>query len=228
NDHVFEMPPAEQCWALFESRYTLPDQINQVCSGTDSSGKWKNIFGSNSLCGIGSTANAPGSSSGLDLRSDKYGQRIGHFGGLWREAVAALTAQLKTDGRDAIDLHVHDLRRSAHYQMRKAGIDSKTRRAIIGHKTGSMDDRYTVIDDEAFDDAIDKMNAYQKRKGMISELKELAARVESLSDAEFQRFVVLRQKVASGRHTERYSLTLDTPAPVDRTTSQLDRYPILS
>jgi hypothetical protein len=34
--------------------------------------------------------------------------------------------------------------------MRKAGIDSKTRRAIMGHKTGSMDDRYTVIDDEAF------------------------------------------------------------------------------
>ena len=70
----------------------------------------------------------------------------------------------------------------------------------MGHKTGSMDDRYTVIDDEAFDDAIDKMNAYQKRQGMISELKELAARVESLSDAEFQRFVELRTKVASVAH----------------------------
>ena len=129
----------------------------------------------------------------FDLRSDKNGNRIEHFGGLWSEAVAALNAQLQTDGRDPIDLHVHDLRRSAHYQMRKAGIDSKTRRAIMGHKTGSMDDRYTVIDDEAFEDAIDKMNAYQKRQGMISELKELAARVESLSDAEFQRFVELRQ-----------------------------------
>src|SRR5215469_16045779 len=62
----------------------------------------------------------------------------------------------------------------------------------------TLRDRYTVIDDEAFDDAIDKMNAYQKRQGMISELKELAARVESLSDAEFQRFVTLRQKVAQG------------------------------
>jgi len=79
--------------------------------------------------------------------------------------------------------------------MRKAGIDSKTRRAIMGHKTGSTDDRYTVIDDEAFDDAIDQMNAYQKRQGMISELKELAAGVESLSDSEFQPFVALRQKV---------------------------------
>jgi integrase len=134
----------------------------------------------------------------FDLRSDKNGQRIGHFGGLWSEAVTELNAQVKAEGRDPIDLHVHDLRRSAHYQMRKAGIDSKTRRAIMGHKTGSMDDRYTVIDDEAFEDAIDKMNAYQKRQGMISELKELAARVESLSDAEFQRFIALRRKVAQG------------------------------
>jgi hypothetical protein len=31
---------------------------------------------------------------------------------------------------------------------------------------------------------------------MISELKELAARAESLSDAEFQRFIALRQKIA--------------------------------
>jgi hypothetical protein len=28
-----------------------------------------------------------------------------------------------------------------------------------------MDDRYTVIDDEAFKDAIHKMNAYQRRQG---------------------------------------------------------------
>jgi integrase len=138
----------------------------------------------------------------FDLRSDKNGQRIGNFSGLWQEAVRALNARLKANGRDPIDLHVHDLRRSAHYQMRKAGIDSKTRRAIMGHKTGSMDDRYTVIDDEAFDDAIDKMNAYQKRQGMISELKELAARIESLSDNEFQQFIALRQKVTSGYGTE--------------------------
>jgi hypothetical protein len=58
-------------------------------------------------------------------------------------------------------------------------------------KLGSMDDRYTVIGDEAFEDAIDKMNAYQQRQGMTSEPKELAARVESLSDGEFQRLVAL-------------------------------------
>jgi hypothetical protein len=48
--------------------------------------------------------------------------------------------------------------------MRKAGIDAKTRRAIMGHKTGSMDDRYTIVDDEALEDAIEKMRAYQQRK----------------------------------------------------------------
>jgi hypothetical protein len=42
------------------------------------------------------------------------------------------------------------------------------------------------------------MNAYQKRQDMISELKELAARVESFSDAEFQRFILLLQEVAHG------------------------------
>jgi hypothetical protein len=138
-----------------------------------------------------------------------FGKRIEHFGGLWSEAVATLNAELKADGRDPIDLHVHDLRRSAHYQMRKAGIDSKTRRAIMGHKTGSMDDRYTVIDDEAFDDAMDKMNAYQKRQGMISELKELAAPGVAVR----RRVSALHRSAAEdcAHEVERHCLTLDTP-----------------
>ena len=61
-----------------------------------------------------------------------------------------------------------------------------------------MDDRYTIIDDEAVDDAKEKMNAYQRSRGMISELKELAERVESLTDAEFKRFVELRETVSKG------------------------------
>ena len=78
------------------------------------------------------------------------------FGGLRCEAVAALNAQLQINGRDPIDLHVYDLRRSAYYQMRKVGIDSETRRAIMGHKTGPTDNRFTVIEDDVFGDAIDK------------------------------------------------------------------------
>ena len=135
----------------------------------------------------------------FDLRADKNGKRIGTFSGQWAEAVAALNDRLKTDGRAAIDLHVHDLRRSAHYQMRRAGIDSKTRRQIMGHKTGSMDDRYTIIDDEILDAATEKMNTYQRGQGMMSEYLELKARLDTLTDAEFQRLVELRQSMkASG------------------------------
>ena len=101
---------------------------------------------------------------------------------------------MKQDGLEAIDLHVHDLRRSAHYQMRKAGIDSKTRRAIMGHKTGAMDDRYTIIDDEALDDAIAKMNEYQKSQSMMSATSELETQLNSLSDEDWDRIVASRSR----------------------------------
>lgn len=51
---------------------------------------------------------------------------------------------MKADGLEPLHLHFHDLRRSAHYQMRKAGIDGQTRRDIMGHESTSMDDRYTM------------------------------------------------------------------------------------
>jgi hypothetical protein len=114
---------------------------------------------------------------------------------------AGAGGRLKTDGLAAIELHVHDLRRSAHYQMRKAGIDSKTRRQIMGHKTGSMDDRYTIIDDEDLDAATEKMNAYQRGQGMMSEYLELKARIDTLTDHEFQRFVELRQGMKGSADT---------------------------
>jgi hypothetical protein len=38
-------------------------------------------------------------------------------------------------------------------QMRKAGVESQTQRDIMGHESTSMDDRYTMIDDEALEDA---------------------------------------------------------------------------
>jgi integrase len=121
----------------------------------------------------------------FELRSDKNGKRIERFDELWNEAVEALGKELKRQGLDPIDLNVHDLRRSAHYQMRKAGVDAKTRRAIMGHKTGSMDDRYTIIDDEALADAVARVNHYQSQKSMRSEAGELASRIRSLPDEEW-------------------------------------------
>jgi integrase len=115
----------------------------------------------------------------FQLRSNKDGEPIKRFDTAWKHAADALVGKMKTDGVEPIDLHFHDLRRSAHYQMRKAGIDAHTRRAIMGHKTGSMDDRYTMIDDEALADARGKMSTYL-RKTPADELKALRARVAEL------------------------------------------------
>jgi integrase len=125
----------------------------------------------------------------FDYRIDKDGQRITRFDGLWTKTVTALRDQMKQDGFDPIDLHFHDLRRSAHYQMRKAGVDGQTRRDIMGHESTSMDDRYTMIDDEAVEDARQKMSAFQTRRGLISatdpakRIAELRAEVRRLQDS---------------------------------------------
>ena len=103
----------------------------------------------------------------FDYRIDKDGHRIARFDGLWAQAVAAPGERMKQDGVDPVDLHFHDLRRSAHYQMRKAGIDGQTRRDIMGHESTLMDDRYTMIDDEAVEDARRKMDAFQAGRGLI-------------------------------------------------------------
>lgn len=60
-----------------------------------------------------------------------------------------------------------------------AGVDAKTRRQIIGHKTGSMDDRYTIVGDEDLEAATIKMNAYQKERGLMSEYEELKSRLDA-------------------------------------------------
>ena len=115
----------------------------------------------------------------FDYRSDKNGERVARFDALWEEAVGELQKKMKKDGEEPIELHVHDLRRSAHYQMRKAGVDAKTRREIMGHHTDSMDDRYTIIDDEAVDDAVEKMRRFQSARGLIS-IADPAARISEL------------------------------------------------
>lgn len=121
----------------------------------------------------------------FDYRFDKNGQQILRFDALWKQAVKALAEKMKADGLEPIDLHFHDLRRSAHYQMRKAGIDGQTRRDIMGHESTSMDDRYTMIDDEALDDARMKMEEFQRSRGLLQEdrasrLAELRAEIRRI------------------------------------------------
>lgn len=42
-----------------------------------------------------------------------------------------------------------------------------------------MDDRYTMIDDEALDDARRKMDAFQTKRGLIDALRLEALRIET-------------------------------------------------
>jgi integrase len=102
----------------------------------------------------------------FDYRFDKNGGSIKRFDGFWDNAVEVLAERMKADGLEPLPLHFHDLRRSAHFQMRKAGIDAQTRRDIMGHESTSMDDRYTMIDDEALEDARRKMDAFQRERGL--------------------------------------------------------------
>lgn len=120
----------------------------------------------------------------FDYRLDKNGEQIRRFDAFWRQAVTALAKKMQEDGVEPIDLHFHDLRRSAHYQMRKAGVDGQTRRDIMGHESTSMDDRYTMIDDEAIEDARKKMESFQTQRGLLVE--DRAARLAELK-AEIQR-----------------------------------------
>lgn len=73
--------------------------------------------------------------------------------------------------------------------MRKAGIDGQTRRDIMGHETTSMDDRYTMIDDEALEEARRKMDLFQRSLGLMADDSE--SRIELLK-AEIRRLEELR------------------------------------
>jgi hypothetical protein len=52
-----------------------------------------------------------------------------------------------------------------HYQMRKESMPKPAGRH--GHESTSMEDQYTMIDDEALDDARRKMNAFQTERGLL-------------------------------------------------------------
>ena len=89
----------------------------------------------------------------FDYRADRDGEQIRRFDGLSSVAVEALADRLRVDGEEPIDLRFHDLYWSAHFQISKAGINGRTCRDFMGRETTSMDDWYTMIDDEALEEA---------------------------------------------------------------------------
>ena len=69
---------------------------------------------------------------------------------------------MQEDGIEPVELHFPDLRRSAHYLMRNAGVDGQTRCDIMRHEGTSMDD-------EAIEDAGKMMEIFQKQRGLLTE-----------------------------------------------------------
>jgi integrase len=59
------------------------------------------------------------------------------------------------------DLIFHDLRRTAVKNMRDSGVPQVVRMAISGHKTDSMERRYSIVDKEDFEHAKKMMAARQ-------------------------------------------------------------------
>jgi hypothetical protein len=73
----------------------------------------------------------------------------------------------------------------------------------MGHESTSMDDRYTMIDDEALEDARRKMEAFQTGRGLI-DTADPAKRIEELR-AEIERLEKSRQRTRAVPRSPRHS-----------------------
>lgn len=85
----------------------------------------------------------------------RQGEKIKDFREEWRKAISKAAV---------LDLHFHDLRRTAQRMMRRAGIDKITRMKIMGHKTDAMDIRYGVVEDEDVVESVDKLDREWRRR----------------------------------------------------------------
>jgi integrase len=86
--------------------------------------------------------------SGRDLVFTNQGKPIGYLYDAWRKA----TAKAGLPG-----LLLHDCRRTTVRNLVRAGVSDKVARAISGHKTRSVIDRYNIVDDKDLRDATAKL-----------------------------------------------------------------------
>lgn len=83
----------------------------------------------------------------------------------WNTTVAKLglgTYDKKTGLRTG--LTIHDFRRSAARNLRKAGVDEATAMKVTGHKTNSMFKRYAITSDDDTKEALIKLGDYTKER----------------------------------------------------------------
>ena len=121
----------------------------------------------------------------LLIRSDRLGRSKGRwFNGTnlrkeWNKACAScgLGTLTEVEGRpyDPVysGLTLHDLRRSAVRNLRKAGVSEKEAMRISGHKTRAVFDRYNIVSTDDVMDAMRKLElaALNDRKPVHGEVK---------------------------------------------------------
>jgi integrase len=106
----------------------------------------------------------------------RCGEQIKDFRGEWKDA--RTRAGLP-------DLLIHDLRRTAVRNMRRAGVPQVMRMKISGHKTDSMERRYDIAGEEGLDIARDLMARRMNGGEGVNPATDLAKDLAEL--AEFRR-----------------------------------------
>lgn len=81
----------------------------------------------------------------------------------WNKAVAAVGLGTYDEEKGTrTGLTIHDFRRSAARNLRKAGVDEATAMKVTGHKTNSMFKRYAITSDDDTKEALIKLGDYTK------------------------------------------------------------------
>jgi integrase len=95
----------------------------------------------------------------------RHGQRVGvgALDGAWERACLRVGLATKDAETEKVTLHrlVHDLRRTAARDLRRRGLSEGVIMKLCGWKTGSMFDRYNVIDEQDLAESVERAYGQQ-------------------------------------------------------------------